>query len=185
MLLRVMTIVIEGYVEQQKLATVLRTVVGASAWRGAEVRVVAGRRQRWDMVYEAEDGGTVAVEFDGPEHYRNSLKIKADREKDEIASRANVRIVRFPYWVQLTSETLLHYFGREARVVQSFAHGFITTKLFPASFCELGVERFVRELDELPGSVRSSVIASLRHRTEEHGIEYVMPQELRLLLATA
>ena len=45
--------------------------------------------------------------------------------------------MRFPYWVQLDSTTLWHYFGLEAEIEQSFPHGFITTKLFPASFCVL------------------------------------------------
>jgi len=179
-----MMIAIEGHLVQHKLAAALSAVVGAGAWRGAEVRVVAGRRQRWDMLYEAEDGSAVAVEFDGDEHYRNILKVKADREKDELASRANVRVVRFPYWVQLTTETLRHYFEREANVLQTFPHGFITTKLFPASFCELGVERFARELTALPASVRQSVIASLQQRVAEHGMEYVMPHKLRALLVT-
>ena len=37
------------------------------------------------MLYEI-GGHRVAVEFDGDEHYRHTLKIKADIEKDEAAS---------------------------------------------------------------------------------------------------
>jgi hypothetical protein len=75
--------------------------------------------------------------FDGDEHYRNTLKIKNDREKDEMARCGGYRVVRIPYWVQLTSETLKHYFHLEAEIIQDFPHGFISTKVFPASFCEL------------------------------------------------
>ena len=60
-----------------------------------------------------------------------------------------MRVVRVPYWVQLDRTTLGHYFGLSAEIEQRFPHGFITTKLFPASYCELGVERFRRELEAL------------------------------------
>jgi hypothetical protein len=30
----------------------------------------------------------VAVEFDGDEHYRHTIKIKSDHEKDELARQA-------------------------------------------------------------------------------------------------
>jgi hypothetical protein len=86
--------------------------------------------------------------------------------------------VRFPYWVQLTTETLCHYCGLDAQVVQDFPHGFIVTKIFPASFCELGVERFRGELEQLPEGVRVAVIKSLQDRAKEHGRQYVVPAAL-------
>ena len=110
------------------------------------------------------------------------MKIKADQEKDVLASENRMRLVRIPYWVQLDSMMARHWFGLEANIEQSFPHGFITTKLFPASFCELGVARFRRELDALPAQVRFAVVASLRERVSEHGIEYVLPRELRALV---
>jgi hypothetical protein len=75
-----------------------------------------------------------------------------------------------------------HWFGLDADIEQSFPHGFITTKLFPASFCELGVGRFRRDLEALPAAVRGAVIGSLRDRVAEYGIEYVLPTELRELV---
>ena len=59
--------------------------------------------------------------------------------------------MRFPYWVQLDNFTLKHYFDLDAKIEQSFPHGFITTKLFPASFCELGIKRFRAEIDGAAG----------------------------------
>jgi hypothetical protein len=172
---------IDGYLAQAKLAEALASIVGEAAWRGREVRVKAGSLQRWDMLYEIASE-KVAVEFDGDEHYRHSLKIKADREKDELAKLGGYRVVRVPYWVQLTSETLRHYFGLDAEIAQDFPHGFITTKIFPASFCELGLARFTRELDSLPSPVRNAVITSLRDRAAEFGKEYVVPDPITHLL---
>lgn len=175
------TISIDGYLDQAKLEAALRQVVGDAAWRGREVRAEP-RRFKWDMVFEW-GGARIAVEYDGDEHYRHSLKVKADREKDALARTSGIKVVRFPYWVQLTTGTLRHYFGLEAQVVQDFAHGFITTKHFPASFCELGLARFERELGSLPPPVQLAVVESLRARADEHGVEYVVPSALTALIA--
>ena len=169
-------IVIDGYLIQQKLETALKEIVGSQNWRGREVRLPTGRR-RWDMSYQIDERVTI-VEFDGDEHYRNTLKIKADEEKDAVARQYGFHVVRIPYWVQLTNETLWHYFSLRRVIKQEFPHGFITTKVFPASFCELGVARFEQELASLPENVRTAVWKSLRDRTAEHGIRYVLPTKL-------
>ncbi len=176
------TVTIEGYLVQAKLESALKAIVGAEAWRGTEQPVVAGRKRRWDMVFHGVIG-KVAVEFDGPDHYRDALKIKADLEKDGFAREGAYRVVRVPYWVQLTTPTLKHYFDLDANIVQDFPHGFIAkTAPLPASFCEMGVERFLRELDQLPDHVRGAVVKSLGDRADEHGIEYVLPSALRSLI---
>lgn len=174
-----MVVKIEKFLTEQKLAAALRAIVG-DGWRGLELPV-GGTKRRWDMGFE-RGSVHVVVEFDGDEHYRNTLKIKADREKDAVAADASVQVVRIPYWVQLTSETFRHYFGFDAEIEQNFRHGFITTKIFPASFCELGIERFERELRALPRNVVDAVRASLRERAEEHGEEFIVPRALRDLL---
>jgi hypothetical protein len=171
---------IEGYLTESKLSKALQQLL-PDRWMGDQVRV-ANSRQRWDMSYQF-DGISTVVEYDGDEHYRHSIKIKGDRAKDEVARTQGCRVVRFPYWIQLDNLTLKHYFGLEAQVEQSFPHGFITTRLFPASFCELGVERFRAELLALPVSIGEAVILSLRERVAEHGLQYVLPTSLVDIIA--
>lgn len=96
-----------------------------------------------------------------------------------IAKAEGLHVVRVPYCVQLDQMTLSHFFGLDAIVQRDFPHGFITTKLFPASFCGMGVGRFERELEELPGVVREAVVRSLVERAHERGAEYVVPRTLR------
>ena len=171
---------IEGYLTESKLSQVLEQLL-PDGWLGNEVRVT-GSRQRWDMSYQV--GGMITVvEYDRDENYRHSVRIKGDRAKDEVARAQGRRVVRFPYWIQLDSLTLGHYFGLEAVVEQTFPHGFITTKLFPASFCELGIERFQAELFTLPLIVRAAVVSSLRERVAEHGLQYVLPTSLVHIIA--
>ncbi|SRR5260370_1014795 len=173
------TIRVDGYLTESKLAKALQELF-PNHWLGEQVPV-GTTRQRWDMAFKNE-GGIMVVEYDGDDHYRHSLKVKSDRAKDEIARSQGWQLVRFPYWIQLDSCTLKHYVGLEATIEQSFPHGFITTKLFPASFCELGIERFRAELVALPLTVREAVIASLRERATEHGLEYVLPGSLSELI---
>ncbi len=174
-----MKVVIESYLTEWKLAAALQQLVG-DAWEGGQ-KTLPGSRRRFDMAFRS-GGSTVLVEYDGDDHYRDSLKVRADRQKDALAAAAGMRLVRVPYWVQLDGLMTRHWFGLEAEVEQTFQHGFITTKLFPASFCELGVARFVRELDALPNPVRLAVVSSLRDRAMEYGTEYVLPSALRELL---
>jgi hypothetical protein len=155
-------------------------LVGEANWRGRELRVPDSRR-RWDMAYEIQ-GHTTIVEFDGDQHYWNSLKIKVDSEKDAVAQSLGYSVVRIPYWVQLTTETALHYFGIQAQIAQDFPHGFISTKIFPASFSEMGISRFFSEFSTLPESTKNAVISSLRDRAKEHGFEYVLPPSLHHML---
>ena len=173
------TIKVDGYLTESKLSKALQALL-PDEWLGEQVPV-SNTRQRWDMAFKAK-GKITVVEYDGDDHYRHSMKIKGDLAKDEIARSLGLQVVRFPYWIQLDSNTLKHFFGLDANVEQSFPHGFITTKLFPASFCELGIERFRVELEDLPASVREAVISSLRDLVAEHGLKYVLPGSLADLI---
>jgi hypothetical protein len=174
-------VVIESKLDEDKLASALQQLVGA-AWVGRQVSL-PGSRCKFDMAFRRSGVTTVLVEYDGDEHYRKSLKIRADLHKDELASASGSPLVRVPYWVQLDRVMARHWFDLDAEIEQSFPHGFITTQLFPASFCELGVGRFRRELEALPAAVRGAVIGSLRDRVAKYGIEYVLPKELRGLVS--
>ena len=175
-----MKVVIESYLTESKLADALRKLVGDS-WAGVQIPL-PGSRCRFDMSFRS-GRTTVLVEYDGEEHYRDSLKIRSDAQKDALAAANGARVVRVPYWVQLDRVMAQHWFGLDAEIEQSFPHGFISTKRFPASFCELGVVRFRRDLDALPVPVREAVVGSLRERIVEYGIEYVLPADLRELVS--
>lgn len=171
---------IDGYLTERKLSNALHEIT-QDAWLGGQLKV-PGTRMRWDMAFTL-GSTTVVVEYDGDEHYRNALKIKTDIAKDQAAVSLGYKTVRFPYWIQLDTTTLEHFSGLEANVRTDFPHGFITTRIFPASFCGFGIQRFAGELDALPGTVRDSVIQSLQDRASKHGIEWVLPQQLFHLLS--
>lgn len=166
---------LQGHLTESGLAEIMRALMPD----GFQVQfMLPGRRLRWDIKYDSPSG-PVLVEYDGDEHYRNTMVIRADREKSLLAQSNGFKLVRFPYWLQLDSYVLKHFFQIEAKVVQDFPHGFITTKLFPASFCPLGLARFRMEMDSLPDVLREAVRRSLTERAAEYGAEYVVPGELR------
>ena len=172
---------VKDFLTQEKLEHLLKDISG-SGWLGNELRVPNSKR-RWDMAFKL-DSNTFIVEYDGDEHYRNSLKIKTDMEKDEVARKLGYRVIRIPYWIQIDSEMLNYYFDINKKIERKFPHGFISTKIFPASFCEKGIERFHKELTNLPPNVKNQVLQSLKERIEEHGSDYVLPNSLHKIIGS-
>jgi len=171
-------IVIEGYLIHSKLEAVLKRILKTSQWLGSELKV-PNSRTRWDMAFKDDSGSVVICEFDGYHHYQDAFTIKRDMEKDIIAKNLGYKVVRFPYWIQLTSETLKIFFGLDVEITQDFPHGFISKKaLLPASFCELGVDRFLKELIALPENIKNDVLKSLTEKVKELGEACVFTQKI-------
>lgn len=173
------TVTIKRYLTEQSLAAALYSLSG-SRWHGTQVQL-PGSRYKWDAAYKA-GRKLVLVDYDGDGHYRDALRVKYDALKDREARAAGHKVVRIPYWVQLDDVTLAHYFALRGHIDQTFKHGFITTQFFPASFCELGIERFRRELKSLPRPVFEAVVSSLKEKAKKHGAKYVVPKALEGLL---
>jgi len=133
------------------------------------------------MVIEDTHQMKIATEFDGDKHYCDIRTIKRDNDKDLLAKRIGIKVVRIPYWVQLTTETLQYFFNiRGIEVKQDFPHGFIDKKaVLPASYCELGIERFIYEFRRLPKNVQDRITKSLKDSSEKNGIEYVVPRLIK------
>lgn len=176
-----MTLTYDDYLTEEKLAELVEHATG-DRFEGRQLKVTNGRRFKWDMGFTDEEGCRTLVEFDGDRHYALPPVIKNDLEKDAIAAKEASRVIRIPYWVQLTSATAKHYFGWEIDVRQSFPHGFITSKVFPSYYCEMGVARFRRELYSLPHAVRDSIVQSLRDKADVEGLPWVVPESMQDIL---
>ena len=171
----------EGYLTQQKLSVLLREALKDKYTAFMEEQKVDGKpRCRWDMYMTFPDGREIAVEFDGDQHYRDTLVMKLDLEKEDLADESGIEVVRIPYWVQLTDETAKHYFGDlfdDIHIEQDYPHGFIKSKIFPASYCALGVERFMAELHDLPYDIFVEILMNLFDRAfdEAYAPEFIIP----------
>lgn len=154
----------EGHLLERKLGEYLKKIVDFHdncEWLGAQFKI-EGYRYRYDFAF-SRDETKYLVEFDGPEHYQNSIKIKTDWEKDFLAEDKGFKIVRIPYFIQFTNQMFMHWFGFDAEILEDgdFSHGFITTNILPASFCPLGEERFHEEIINLPKNVWNIICESL------------------------
>jgi hypothetical protein len=106
------------------------------------------------------------VEFDGPRHFTESARIVKDYQNDLLSKKSHYRVVRIPYFVQLETRTIKHYFNQNYTLPQTFPHGFINDKIvLPADFCELGNYRYNDILcEKLPSEVSREVDKSLTDR---------------------
>src|SRR6516165_5637003 len=71
---------------------------------------VPGLARRFQPDFRSERHRLI-VEFDGDDHYRSARRILGDRERDAVFSDAGYRVVRVPYFVQLTRMVIGRLFG--------------------------------------------------------------------------
>lgn len=119
------------------------------------------------------------IEFDGIQHYQNVDNIKRDNKKDEVYGKMGYTIIRIPFFVQPSSETLKHYFNVEDELELQYPHGFIIyDSTPPTNFCSLGLDRFIDEFERFPDTVKNDIVKSLR-KLIELGEEkkYVIPSQ--------
>lgn len=161
---------VSGYLTESKLHAVL------SEWAGdtnVDTQVkVAGTRMRSD--FEVRKDSTVyVVEFEGDTHYRDANVVYRDNLKARIQEGEGKKVVKIPYFVQLTSQTFEHFFGIKFDIESDFPHGFITTKVLPASFCPIGHAAAKAIFDLLPDNVKADIVASLREKSKALPAQYV------------
>ena len=93
------------------------------------------------------------------------------------------RIVRIPYFIQMTQELLHILFQQEFSYQQCYPHGFIDDNaVLPANFCELGIMQFHADLGRFD-IYRLDIISSLRKKiTIKKEINLVLPPSLHDLI---
>ena len=127
----------------------------------------------------------LAIEYDGPEHYSEVTHVERDGRKDELCRQRQITLKRWPYYLQLTRDVAKWFWGeyytddKFARALvevfhvddetQMLAHGLHTSNRTPANYVERGRLRFLRELDEMPPSVRCQVVRSFQLYIERLG----------------
>lgn len=117
------------------------------------------------------------IEFDGYQHYTLSKVVASDSHKTKTFMSMGYKVIRIPYFVQLCPASILYFFGIDMpNFTQAYPHGFIDDKaVLPADFCSIGVERFHKELEEMPANIEYDIRQSLRDRAKILGIDLVYP----------
>jgi hypothetical protein len=91
------------------------------------------------------------IEFDGPLHYTEAHASVGDLIKDEVYAKHGYRVIRIPYYIQLTEEVIETLFNgikyEKPNIWFTYPHGFLYYQVaVPADFCETGIERFRKDL---------------------------------------
>ena len=93
------------------------------------------------------------VEFDGLNHYTNPLVILNDKSSTLFYENLGYKVVRIPYFIQLTTTAIKILFGVEMNTslfdgkIPSLS---VKSKNTPAFLCKAGVERMIEEFKKFP-----------------------------------
>lgn len=123
------------------------------------------------------------VEFDGYLHYTKASQILRDKEKDILYRNHGYDVVRIPYFVQLSNEVSLLLFNRYPINPLSYPHGFIDSKaVLPCDFCELGIQRFLQDLEKY-AIIKDDIVKSIKDKVTELGdVNKVLPPSIQYLI---
>lgn len=165
------TIAIPDYLTEEKL---INFFIGAGFNLKTQFKIV-GHTFRYDILLIDHN---ILIEFDGDQHFRDSLVIKRDDTKNILAHNASFTLIRIPYFIQLREDTKKYLFGElldNILIEAQYKHGFIDSKIFPASYCELGRIRFEHILNDpkIPLNVLREINDSLEVAAEKYGDIYV------------
>lgn len=125
--------------------------IQASEWIHDKIIDGLGRRIRPD--YRCERLKLI-IEFDGLQHYQKPERIKADIENQKLYENCGYKVVRIPYFIQLSNDVVKQMFGRDVKEElfnPSIPSLGIKGKNTPAYCCPAGLKRMAKEFHNYPG----------------------------------
>ena len=119
------------------------------------------------------------IEFDGYNHYTTAKVALRDAFKDTKERELGYQIVRWPYFVQISRESIKYFLNIDVEIEQIYQHGFIDEHcVLPADFCELGIKKFIDDFMKFPEVIKLDIISSLKYKIQvsKYGIYEVVPK---------
>ena len=99
------------------------------------------------------DSLKLVIEFDGVQHYTNPARIEKDIENKKIYEKCGYKVVRIPYFIQLTNKAVEQMFGvnvKEPLFDGSIPSLGISGNHSPAFLCPAGLKRMAEEFVKYP-----------------------------------
>lgn len=102
------------------------------------------------------------IEFDGTLHYKNENQIKDDEYNTKQYENAGYKVIRIPYFIQLSNKAIRTLFGVDIQdpmfdeTVPSMGP---KGKNSPSTLCELGIKRMAREFLAFPEQYEANIKA--------------------------
>lgn len=109
------------------------------------------------------------VEFDGLPHYKNPNIIKMDEEKDKIYKDAGYKVVRIPYFIQLTNDVIEKMFGvtiKEQMFDPNVDSLSVSGRNTPAYCCPAGIVRMAKVYKDFPQQYEINLKALIAEKDE-------------------
>lgn len=117
---------------------------------------INGKNYRQRPDYRSESLKLI-VEFDGLPHYKDPEIILKDEENNHLFNSLGYKVVRIPYFIQLTQETVRILFGVEVDIPlfdETIPSLGISGKNTPAFLCPLGLQRMAKEFIKFPSQLK-------------------------------
>ena len=119
----------------------------------------------------------IIIEFDGLQHYNNVEKIIDDIEKTEYYKKLGYKVVRIPYFIQLTNKAVKTLFGikiNEQLFNESIPSLGIKGRNSPANLCPAGVKRMAEEFAKFPEQYKVNIeFLKQQNDSLRSGVEYL------------
>lgn len=167
----------EGFLTEQSLGYFLKLIY-EGAFFEHDKSFIKGLRIRPDYRSELLK---IIVEFDGYNHYTSPDRIVADFENMEIYKSLGYKVIRIPYFVQMSKSVIKYLFEKNVDIEQTYKHGFVSSKatnVLPSSFCMLGIRKFQEDLDRfkfINEDLKDSLKQQLKIKKKR---ELVLPEQL-------
>lgn len=115
------------------------------------------------------------IEFDGLQHYTNPSNILKDYMQTKEYEDGGYRVIRIPYFIQLTNEVVRTMFDVEVEEplfpdnVPSMA---ISENNTPAFLCPEGIKRMAAELKKFPSQLKTNLMALKNEYSEKKEVDH-------------
>jgi len=174
------------YLTEEKLEHYLNFIFSENKWIRDKIVLNSGLKYRPD--YYCKELNLI-VEFDGDcfgykGHYSSIEVIYKDLKKDKRYNEMGIKVIRIPYFVQMSSLVIKNLFKKDIEIKQTYLHGFIDKDAkLPVDYNEAGIEKFKIDLDKF-AYIKNDIILSLKNKiNEKANIDLVLPKSLQYLVS--
>ena len=133
--------------------------IGADEWIHDKTIPGIGKKTRPD--YRCERLKLI-IEFDGVQHYQKPDRIKADIEAHKLYEENGYKVVRIPYFIQLSNSVVKAMFDREVEEIlfdESISSLGVKGQNTPAYCCPAGLKRMAKEFRSYPSQYAVNIKA--------------------------
>lgn len=117
------------------------------------------------------------IEFDGLPHYTNPDIIENDTKNTNLYTGFGYKVVRIPYFIQLTNKVVETLFG--VKISENLFDGIVPSlgikgRNTPAYLCPAGIQRMAEEFKKFPDQYLTNIDALKKHNDPfKSGIDFL------------